>query len=83
MSVVISEFGVPAARGITHLAKDPGFHQRGLTKEQQGKAIVSMLEDILDTNGVGACVFICPDSFDAKPPNASCGGYIDNYLVKR
>ncbi len=65
------------------MAKASGFHQRGLTKEQQGKAIVSMLEDILDTNGAGACVFICPDSFDAEPLNASCGGYIDNYLAKR
>ncbi|MCI8484144.1 MAG: family 2 glycosyl transferase [Lachnospiraceae bacterium] len=63
MPVVISEFGVPASRGITHLAHDPGFNQGGLTEEEQGNAIVSMLSDIIETGCAGACVFIWQDEW--------------------
>ncbi len=63
MPVVISEFGVPASRGITHLAKEPGFNQGGLTEEEQGNAIVSMLQDIIDTECAGAFVFIWQDEW--------------------
>lgn len=63
MPVVISEFGVPASRGITHLARDAGFNQGGLTEVEQGNAIVSMLKDITDTGCAGACVFIWQDEW--------------------
>ncbi len=63
MPVVISEFGVPASRGITHLARDPGFNQGGLTEEEQGNAIVSMLSDIIETKCAGAFVFIWQDEW--------------------
>lgn len=63
MPVVVSEFGVPASRGITHLAHDPGFNQGGLTEEEQGNAIVSMLNDIIETGCAGACVFIWQDEW--------------------
>ena len=51
--VLISEFGVPESRGITHFAKDKGFNQGGLNEQQQGEAIVSMLEDILQSGCAG------------------------------
>ena len=63
MPVVISEFGVPASRGITHLAHDAGFNQGGLNEEEQGNAIVSMLDDILESGCAGACVFIWQDEW--------------------
>ncbi|MCI9136483.1 MAG: family 2 glycosyl transferase [Lachnospiraceae bacterium] len=63
MPIVISEFGVPASRGITHMAKDPGFSQGGLTEEEQGNAIVSMLGDIIETGCAGAYVFIWQDEW--------------------
>lgn len=63
MPVVISEFGVPAGRGITHLAHDAGFNQGGLSEEEQGKALVSMLDDIIDTGCAGACMFIWQDEW--------------------
>lgn len=63
MPVMVSEFGVPTSRGITHLSKRPGFWQGGLTEEEQGKALVSMLDDILGAGCAGACVFIWQDEW--------------------
>ncbi len=63
MPVVISEFGVPSGRGITHLAREAGFNQGGLTEEEQGNALVSMLEDIAATGCAGACMFIWQDEW--------------------
>ena len=61
--VMVSEFGVPTSRGITHLAKRDGFSQGGLTEEEQGEALVSMLDDILQAGCAGACVFIWQDEW--------------------
>ncbi len=61
--VLISEFGVPESRGITHFAKDKGFNQGGLNEQQQGEAIVSMLEDILQSGCAGGYVFIWQDEW--------------------
>ncbi len=63
MPVIISEFGVPASRGITHLAREAGFNQGGLNEEEQGNAIVSMLDDIIESGCAGACVFIWQDEW--------------------
>ncbi len=63
MPVIVSEFGVPASRGITHYAHDAGFNQGGLNEEEQGNAIVSMLSDIVDSGCAGACVFIWQDEW--------------------
>ncbi len=61
--VIVSEFGVPASRGVTHLARDPGYNQGGLGEKEQGKAIVSMLDDIIDSGCAGAYVFIWQDEW--------------------
>ncbi len=61
--VIVSEFGVPASRGITHLARDPGFNQGGLGEKEQGRAIVSMLDDIIGSGCAGAYVFIWQDEW--------------------
>lgn len=63
MPVVISEFGVPSSRGVTHLAREAAFNQGGLTEEAQGNALVSMLRDISDTGCAGACMFIWQDEW--------------------
>lgn len=63
MPVIVSEFGVPASRGITHFALNSGFNQGGLNEEEQGNAIVSMLDDIMESGCAGACVFIWQDEW--------------------
>ncbi|MCI8372296.1 MAG: family 2 glycosyl transferase [Lachnospiraceae bacterium] len=63
MPVLISEFGIPAARGITHLAGNAAFNQGGINEEEQGNAIISMLDDIIDTGCAGAYVFIWQDEW--------------------
>ncbi len=61
--VIISEFGVPASRGITHLAYKDGFTQGGVTEKEQGRAIVSLLKDIVGTGCAGGYVFIWQDEW--------------------
>lgn len=63
MPVIISEFGVPSGRGITHLAREAGFNQGGLSEEEQGNALVSMLGDIFDAGCAGAYLFIWQDEW--------------------
>lgn len=63
MPVIVSEFGVPSGRGITHLAREAGFNQGGLSEEEQGNALVSMLADISDSGCAGAYMFIWQDEW--------------------
>lgn len=63
--VVISEFGVPSSRGIAsyeenrELARDQGH----LNETQQGEAIVSLYQDMINAGGAGGIVFIWQDEW--------------------
>lgn len=63
MPILISEFGVPSARGIAHANEDTGFNQGHMTEEEQGKAIASMIADIYDTGCMGGIIFTWQDEW--------------------
>ncbi|MHC1786758.1 MAG: HEAT repeat domain-containing protein [Christensenellales bacterium] len=63
MPVLISEFGLPASRGVTHINRLSGLNQGGHSEEQQGKGLVSMLEDIHRSGCMGGVVFAWQDEW--------------------
>lgn len=61
--VVVSEFGVPTSRGITHIDKSRGFNQGMITEVEQGLMNKKMLDDIYSTGYAGAIVFSWQDEW--------------------
>lgn len=61
--VIVSEFGVPTSRGITHTNPVTNYNQGHITEEQQGKMIVSMMKDIEDSGYSGAIIFSWQDEW--------------------
>lgn len=63
MPVLISEFGVPSARGIAHANDETNFNQGHMSEEEQGNAIASMIQDIHDTGCMGGIIFTWQDEW--------------------
>ncbi|NLA53617.1 MAG: family 2 glycosyl transferase, partial [Clostridiales bacterium] len=63
MPVLISEFGLPSARGVTHINHLSGLNQGGNSELEQGEGLVSMLEDIHRSGSMGAIVFAWQDEW--------------------
>lgn len=61
--VVVGEFGVPCARGITHENPYNGYNQGHMDEAGQSEAILSMLGDIVETGYAGAIVFTWQDEW--------------------
>lgn len=61
--IVIAEFGVPTSRGLTHEDLTNGYDQGGLSEDQQGKAVISMLADIKKADMQGALIFSWQDEW--------------------
>lgn len=61
--VIISEFGVPTSRGITHNDLSREFNQGGISEKDQGKAILSLTQDIKDAEMSGAIIFSWQDEW--------------------
>lgn len=62
LPILISEFGIPASRGLTH--KNPfGWNQGFVTERQQGEYLVSLYEDILQEGMLGGLVFSWQDEW--------------------
>ncbi|MEK3766860.1 hypothetical protein [Solibacillus sp. FSL K6-4121] len=62
LPILISEFGIPASRGLTH--KNPfGWNQGFVTEQQQGEYLVSLYEDILQEGMLGGLVFSWQDEW--------------------
>ena len=62
LPILISEFGIPASRGLTH--KNPfGWNQGFVTEQQQGEYLVSLYEDILHEGMLGGLVFSWQDEW--------------------
>lgn len=62
MPILISEFGIPASRGITHL--NPfGWNQGGHSEKEQGEILVSLYEDILEEGMMGGLIFTWQDEW--------------------
>ncbi|MEK4129163.1 hypothetical protein NYE67_05745 [Solibacillus sp. FSL W8-0474] len=62
LPILISEFGIPASRGLTH--KNPfGWNQGFVNEQQQGEYLVSLYEDILHEGMLGGLVFSWQDEW--------------------
>lgn len=60
--VIIAEFGAPTSRGTAHKSA-MGIHQGGLTEEQQGEAIVNMMNSIAGEGYAGSLIFSWQDEW--------------------
>lgn len=63
--VIISEFGVPSSRGRASYEQNRKFgrDQGNLTEKEQGKAVINMYKDIMESGAAGAIVFIWQDEW--------------------
>lgn len=62
LPVLISEFGIPASRGLTHV--NPfGWNQGFIAEDEQGEILVSLYEDILHEGMLGGLVFTWQDEW--------------------
>ena len=69
MPVIISEFGLPSSRGVTHVNHLTGLNQGGHSQQQQGEGLVSMLDDIHKSGCMGGVVFAWQDEWFKKSWN--------------
>lgn len=69
MPVIISEFGLPTSRGVTHINHLTGLDQGGHSEQQQGQGLVSMLDDIHRSGSMGGIVFAWMDEWFKKSWN--------------
>ena len=63
MPVLISEFGLPTSRGVTHINHLSGLNQGGNSEQQQAAGLVSMLGDIHAAGCMGGIVFAWQDEW--------------------
>lgn len=62
MPIVISEFGIPASRGMTH--ENPfGWNQGFISEKEQGEIVSRMYEDILAEGMLGGMIFTWQDEW--------------------
>ncbi|MCU5378201.1 glycosyltransferase [Bacillus cereus] len=62
MPVVISEFGIPGSRGISH-KNIHGKDQGHMNEDEQGKRNAELFEDIIEAKLAGGIVFIWQDEW--------------------
>ena len=63
MPILVAEFGVPASRGKAHDARYSGFNQGNHTEKEQGEILSSLIQDIHDSNYLGALIFSFQDEW--------------------
>lgn len=61
--VVISEFGTPSSRGMAQKDINTGRNQGGMNEKEQGKAIISCYNDIIEAGCAGSIVFTWQDEW--------------------
>ena len=62
MPVLIAEFGIPAARGMTH-ENVYGWNQGHMSEQQQGETLQHLYEDIMHEGLLGGLIFIWQDEW--------------------
>lgn len=67
--VILAEVGLPSSRAIAH-ASAMGYHQGGITEEQQGEYVGAMLEDIAKEGYAGSMIFSWQDEWFKNTWNA-------------
>ena len=63
MPVIISEFGLPTSRGVTHINYLTGLNQGGHSEQSQGEGLISLLDDIHASGCMGGIVFSWQDEW--------------------
>ena len=63
MPVLVSEFGLPTSRGVTHINSLSGLNQGGNSEQQQANGLVKMLDDIYRSGCIGGIVFAWQDEW--------------------
>ena len=63
MPVLISEFGLPSSRGVTHINHLLGLNQGEHSQQQQGEGVVSLMDDIHRSGCMGGIVFAWQDEW--------------------
>lgn len=61
--VVISEYGVSTGRGMAQRDQNTGRNQGNLSEQEQGQAVISCYEDIMEAGCAGSCVFTWQDEW--------------------
>ena len=61
--VVISEFGVSTGRGMAQKDINTGFNQGNMSEKEQGEALISMYNSILEAGCAGGAVFTWQDEW--------------------
>ncbi len=61
--VVISEYGVSTGRGMAQRDQNTGRNQGNMSETEQGQAIISCYEDIMQAGCAGSCVFTWQDEW--------------------
>ncbi len=61
--VVISEFGIPTSRGMSHSDSTYGRNMGNVPEAEQGDAIVKCYEDIMASGSAGSCIFAWQDEW--------------------
>ena len=61
--VVISEFGVSTGRGMAQKDANTGFNQGNMSEKEQGEALISMYNSILEAGCAGGAVFTWQDEW--------------------
>lgn len=76
--VVITEFGVPSSRGGAAVEDSFGRNQGGMSEKEQGEAIVSMYQDIINSGSNGGIVFIWQDEWFKRTWNTMANVNLDS-----
>ncbi|MEZ4508411.1 MAG: hypothetical protein R2881_01765 [Eubacteriales bacterium] len=63
MPVLVAEFGIPTSRGMTHENVLTGYNQGHVEETAQGEMIVSMMNDIRETDCMGGLIFAWQDEW--------------------
>ncbi len=63
MPVLVAEVGLPTSRGVTHESRFSGYNQGGLTEEEQGRMLVSMVGDVKSESYAGVLIFTWQDEW--------------------
>ncbi|WP_187119127.1 MULTISPECIES: hypothetical protein [Collinsella] len=63
MPVVISEFGIPSARGSAQVDANTNRNQGSMSESDQGLALVRCYDDIMTAGCSGCCVFAWQDEW--------------------
>lgn len=61
--VLVAEFGIPASRGMAHLAPYSGYNQGAHNETEQGLMAAHLLQDIYQEGYCGGIVFIWQDEW--------------------